>query len=70
MGSQDPGQRLKIALDTLDVYKQTPRGSAITYVDLQTGRVVIGFSSGNKTTSDSSDAATQTRVKPARKHEQ
>ena len=37
----------------LDEYKQTPRGSAITYVDLQTGRVVIGSSSGNKTTPDS-----------------
>jgi len=60
LGSQDPGQRLKIALDTLDVYKQTPRGSAITYVDLQTGRVVIGFSSGNNLASDSSDAATPT----------
>jgi len=60
LGSQDPGQRLKIALDTLDVYKQTPRGSAITYVDLQTGRVVIGFSSGNKTTPDTPEAATQT----------
>jgi hypothetical protein len=60
LGSQDPGQRLKIALDTLDVYKQTPRGNAITYVDLQTGRVVIGFSSGNKVASDSPDLATQT----------
>ena len=57
LGSQDPGSRLKIALDALDVYKQTPRGSAITYVDLQTGRVVIGFSSGNKAAPDSSDAA-------------
>jgi hypothetical protein len=54
LGSQDPGPRLKIALDALDVYKQTPRGSSITYVDLQTGRVVIGFSSGNKVSSDSS----------------
>ena len=58
LGAQDPGPRLKVALDTLEVYKQTPRGSAITYVDLQTGRVVIGFNSGNKTTSDSSDTAT------------
>ena len=57
LGSQDPGPRLKIALDTLDEYKQTPRGSAITYVDLQTGRVVIGSSSGNKATPDSSEAA-------------
>lgn len=60
LGSQDPGPRLKIALDALDEYKQTPRGSAITYVGVQTGRVTIGSSSGNKVTSDLSDAAAQT----------
>jgi cell division septal protein FtsQ len=48
LGSQDLGLRLKIGLEALDMYKQTARGSSITYVDLQTGRVVIGFSSGNK----------------------
>ena len=32
----------------LDEYRQTPRGSSITYLDLQTGRVVIGSSSGSK----------------------
>jgi cell division protein FtsQ len=53
LGSQDPGPRLQIALQALDTYKQTPRGSSITYVDLQTGRVVIGFSSGSKTAADS-----------------
>lgn len=60
LGSQDPGPRLKIALDALDEYKQTPRGSAITYVGVQTGRVTIGSSSGNRVTSDSPDAAVQT----------
>jgi cell division protein FtsQ len=64
LGSQDPGLRLKIALDTLDEYKQTPRGSAITYVDLQTGRVVIGSSSGNKTTPDSTEAAQTSTTAP------
>jgi cell division septal protein FtsQ len=53
LGSQDLGARLQIALQALDTYKQTPRGSSITYVDLQTGRVVIGFGSGTKTTTDS-----------------
>ena len=48
LGGQELGKRLKLALDTLDQYKQTPRGSSITYVDLQTGRIVIGFSSGSK----------------------
>ena len=52
LGSQDLGRRLKVALEALDIYKQSARGSAITYVDLQTGRVVIGFSSGNKMASD------------------
>lgn len=54
LGSQDPGARLKIALEALDVYKQTPRGSSITYVDLQTGRVVIGSSSGSKVAAEQS----------------
>jgi cell division protein FtsQ len=48
LGGQELGKRLKLALDTLDQYKQTPRGSSITYLDLQTGRIVIGFSSGSK----------------------
>lgn len=66
LGSQEPGSRLKIALDALDVYKQTPRGSSITYVDLQTGRVVIGFSSGSKVATDSSgeQSATETNNSP------
>lgn len=54
LGSQDPGPRLKVALEALDVYKQTPRGSSITYVDLQTGRVVIGSSSGSKAAAEQS----------------
>jgi len=68
LGSQDLGRRLKVALEALDMYKQSARGSAITYVDLQTGRVVIGFSSGNKMASDTdaSDAVgTDTSVESA-----
>jgi hypothetical protein len=57
LGSQDIGQRLKIALEALDMYRQTARGSSITYVDMQTGRVVIGFSSGSKVTEAASTAA-------------
>jgi cell division septal protein FtsQ len=48
LGGQELGKRLKQALDALDEYRASPRGSGITYVDLQTGRVVIGFSSGSK----------------------
>jgi cell division protein FtsQ len=56
LGSQDLGARLQVALQALDTYKQTPRGASITYVDLQTGRVVIGFGSGTKTTTDSTSS--------------
>jgi cell division protein FtsQ len=52
LGSQDLTARLQVALQALDTYKQTPRGSSITYIDLQTGRVVIGFGSGTKATTD------------------
>lgn len=48
LGGQDLGPRLKLALDTLDQYKQTTRGASITYLDLQTGRIVIGTNSGSK----------------------
>jgi len=58
LGAQDAGPRLKIALNALDEYKQTPRGSSITYIDMQKDRVVIGSSSGNRLTSElTSDAA-------------
>src|SRR5262249_10577131 len=32
VGAEDAGPRLKIALNALDEYKQTPRGSSITYI--------------------------------------
>jgi cell division protein FtsQ len=48
LGGQELGARLKLELDTLDQYKQTPRGSSITYLDFQAGRIVIGTSSGSK----------------------
>lgn len=67
LGGQELGSRLKLALDSLDEYKQTARGSSIIYLDLTTGRVVIGHSSGDKVSaatdvapaeaSDGSDAA-------------
>jgi cell division septal protein FtsQ len=62
LGSEEPGLRLKTALDALDEYKQTPRGSAITYISVQTNKVTIGSSSGNKVASDSSDVATQAPI--------
>jgi cell division protein FtsQ len=59
LGGQDLGQRLKIALEQLDIYKQTPRGSSITYVDFQSGRVVIGVSSGSKISTDAEAPAAE-----------
>ena len=56
LGSEELGSRLQMALQALDTYKQTPRGASITYVDLQTGRVVIGFGSGTRTTTDASSS--------------
>ena len=76
LGGQELGPRLKQGLEVLDEYRQTPRGSSIIYLDLTTGRVVIGFSSGDKVSAamdmaaanskDESDRApTQTAPKPA-----
>jgi cell division protein FtsQ len=48
LGAQELGERLKEALEALDKYRPTLRGSSITHVDLQTGRIVIGTSSGSK----------------------
>ncbi|HEY6045069.1 MAG TPA: FtsQ-type POTRA domain-containing protein, partial [Pyrinomonadaceae bacterium] len=58
LGSQDLGQRLKTALGVLDEYKQTPRGSLITYVELQGDRVMLGFSSGGRVSTDPNDVPT------------
>ncbi len=50
----DPsGANLTFALQQLDAYKQTPRGSSITYLDVQKDRVTIGSRSGNRSASDS-----------------
>jgi hypothetical protein len=68
LGGQELGPRLKQGLDVLDEYRQTPRGSSIIYLDLQTGRVVIGFSSGDKVSAATDAAAgspTQSAPKPA-----
>lgn len=60
LGGQDLGERLKQALDALDKYRPTLHGASITHVDLQTGRIVIGTTSGSKVsaTADSTGADT------------
>lgn len=64
LGGKDLGRRLKLALAVLDEYKQTPRGSSITYVDLQGDKVIVGFSSGGKvsTAAETPDAGTDNRA--------
>jgi len=64
LGGQDLGERLKQALEQLDKYRQTPRGSSITYIEAQTGRIVIGTSSGSKVstaTASATDDESKTR---------
>jgi hypothetical protein len=68
LGGQDLGERLKQALDALDKYRPTLHGASITHVDLQTGRIVIGTTSGSKVsaTTDAADAdATNPEANPA-----
>ncbi|MFY9619818.1 MAG: FtsQ-type POTRA domain-containing protein [Pyrinomonadaceae bacterium] len=55
LGSRELGRRLKEALDVLDEYKQTPRGSSITYADYQGDHVLLGYSSGVKVSAGSDD---------------
>ena len=64
LGGKDLGRRLKAELQALDEYKQTPRGSSITYVDLQGDRVIVGFSSGGKvaTGTEAPDAGSNGRA--------
>ena len=47
LGSQDLGKRLKQALEVLDEQRNTPRGSLISYIDLNQGKgAIVGFVSG------------------------
>ena len=46
---------LSFALQQLDAYKQTPRGSNITYLDVQKDRVTIGSRPGSRSANDSAN---------------
>jgi cell division septal protein FtsQ len=47
LGSQELGKRLRQALEVLDGQRNTPRGSAISYIDLNQGKgAIVGFVSG------------------------
>jgi len=44
LGSQDLGKRLKQALEVLEEQRNTPRGSLISYIDLNQGKgSIVGF---------------------------
>ena len=62
LGSQDIGPRLKMELEKLDMYRQTPIGPSITYVGWQNGLVVIGSSAGSKVATEASSAQTDREV--------
>jgi cell division septal protein FtsQ len=71
LGSQDHGQRLRLALNVLDKQRETPRGPFISYIDLSQGkRAIVGLTSGNKTIADSDSgsesAAAATVASPER----
>jgi cell division protein FtsQ len=59
LGTQDFGNRLKRAFEVLDDIRNTPRGPFVTYVDFQAGRIVVGFSSGNKLSAGSTDSSSE-----------
>jgi len=59
LGSQDLGKRLKQALEVLDEQRNTPRGSLISYIDLNQGKgAIVGFVSGAHVTSVNPSGAT------------
>jgi cell division septal protein FtsQ len=70
LGSKEFGKRLGNALKVLDEQRNTPRAAAITYLDATLDRrVIVGFSSGAQTSSESEDASgnheTESAVSPS-----
>lgn len=70
LGSQDLGKRLKQALDVLDDQRHTPRGSAISYIDLNQGKgAIVGFASGVHASRPVASVSTSSSPAPSRSHE-
>lgn len=58
LGAQDQGERLKKALDVLDLQRQTPRGHMISYIDMSQGRrAIVGLVSGAHTSTVAAESA-------------
>ena len=68
LGAQDQGERLKKALEVLDVQRQTPRGQMISYIDMSQGRrAIVGLVSGVHTSAaDPAEPAPATPTEPER----
>lgn len=68
LGAQDPGPRLKLALELLDDFKQRAPNSSVIYVDMTQRQPLIGQSSGAKFAADrsGSDPASSPTVTPAK----
>ncbi|HKO43567.1 MAG TPA: FtsQ-type POTRA domain-containing protein [Pyrinomonadaceae bacterium] len=65
LGAQDQGERLKKALEVLDVQRQTPRGQMISYIDMSQGRrAIVGLVSGAHTSADPAESAPAPPVEP------
>ena len=63
LGAQDLGKRLRQALEVLDSQRNTPRGSAISYIDLNQGKgAIVGFVSGTHISNPSINGAPTVRV--------
>ena len=65
LGAEDQGERLKKALEVLDVQRQTPRGQMISYIDMSQGRrAIVGLTSGAHTPADPAESATANPTEP------
>ena len=65
LGSQDQGERLKKALEVLDVQRQTPRGQMISYIDMSQGRrAIVGLVTGAHTSADAVESVPASPSEP------
>lgn len=66
LGSKDFGKRLGNALKVLDEQRNTPRAASITYLDATLDRrVIVGFSSGARASSESEDGSDSSETESA-----
>jgi hypothetical protein len=65
LGAQDQAERLKKALEVLDVQRQTPRGQMISYIDMSQGRrAIVGLVSGAHTSAEAAESAPVPSAQP------